>query len=96
MGNRQRIAWMSSDIVLLLTVTYYRYLMWRNRLSITDCWILYPAHCEQYTSDACCSANATCSPNEFMCDYRRCIPTALVCDRINHCDDFSDERNCSQ
>jgi len=45
---------------------------------------------------ACCSANGTCSPNEFRCESGRCIPARFVCDGSNQCGDYSDERNCSE
>ena len=32
--------------------------------------------------------------SEFQCDYGACIPTSLVCDRITHCMDASDEVYC--
>ena len=36
----------------------------------------------------------TCSPSQFACDNRRCIPLAYVCDADNDCGDLSDEVDC--
>ena len=38
-----------------------------------------------------CPTNQTCSPGEFLCNNKNCIPSTLVCDHIDDCDDNSDE-----
>lgn len=38
-----------------------------------------------------CSA----SDGKFMCDNGVCIPMSLRCDNRRHCNDGSDEKNCS-
>jgi len=43
-----------------------------------------------------CSANVTCSADEFQCEAGYCIPDELVCDGIGQCSDFSDEQGCRQ
>jgi len=52
-------------------------------------------HCESLCL-CWCSANVTCSSDEFQCPSGACIPASLVCDGLSQCDDFSDEYNCSQ
>jgi len=44
----------------------------------------------------CVAPPPTCSPNQFTCDNRRCIPYAYVCDTDNDCGDLSDEENCGR
>ena len=50
----------------------------------------------------CCCAGEwlTCGPDQVPCndfnENMRCIPTDLVCDGEDDCDDSSDEQNCSQ
>ena len=39
--------------------------------------------------------NRTCSPIEHECGDGSCIPSFLRCDRVPHCFDGSDERNCT-
>ncbi|KAK2164611.1 hypothetical protein LSH36_61g07054 [Paralvinella palmiformis] len=37
-----------------------------------------------------------CSEDQFLCEREyRCIPASLLCDGTNHCDDGSDETECS-
>lgn len=36
-----------------------------------------------------------CGSNQFWCSDKTCLLKKFVCDRVNDCGDFSDERNCS-
>lgn len=44
----------------------------------------------------CVAPPPTCSPTQFTCDNRRCIPYSYVCDTDNDCGDLSDESNCGR
>ena len=35
-----------------------------------------------------------CSEQQFQCDNGQCIEAKRTCDRVNDCDDSSDEKDC--
>lgn len=36
----------------------------------------------------------TCSPQQFLCDTKRCLDENVRCDGVSQCDDGTDERDC--
>ena len=42
----------------------------------------------------CCITIGGCTWDQFRCDNGQCIQVFLKCDRLWHCKDGSDERNC--
>ncbi|XP_029429002.1 complement C1q tumor necrosis factor-related protein 5 isoform X2 [Rhinatrema bivittatum] len=43
----------------------------------------------------CVLASGSCDWDEFLCDGRRCLPLALICDGFHNCADKTDEVNCN-
>ena len=37
---------------------------------------------------------STCETHQMTCDNGRCIDVGLICDGVDDCGDFSDERDC--
>ena len=42
------------------------------------------------------SVKPNCTSTEFQCDNGECIPDERRCDLLNHCQDGTDEDNCSK
>ena len=57
---------------------------------------LHRQHCLNliYTNKCFPPVPTGCADHEFQCDNGQCIDAKRTCDRVNDCDDASDEKDC--
>ena len=52
------------------------------------------ADCAEAEDEQNCSADTTCSPDQFTCENGQCIEGHLRCNKDTDCIDLSDEFGC--
>lgn len=84
---RGRLVFYRYDFSLLILWFYFCILMFY--FWVFEVWrVILRVACVYYLL-------AACVDGEFQCANGHCIPEKRRCDKINHCQDGSDEKNCS-